>query len=287
MTMIADPAAINGDRQLSSGEHRAYMQFHRQRNAENAAKSRQERVVTLPGPGDAAFNPAWSPARHDAAAFFSWVGRLAFERFGPEPITIIDLGCGAGFTAPHLADAGLAGDYVGIDIAQRKNWSDQPIGPLRPSLIVGDIATLDLELIPRADLIVSATALEHIEDDRGAIERLRSRLSPRGIHAHFVPGEAALDLYGPHGWRQYSPRCLHAIFPTGDIFRFGGAGTNRLHASLITRPTSRGQRDGRSRHPLLYAKALRRARAIDASLEWNPASMYAVLVDPERQRRGS
>lgn len=283
--MIAEPAAINGDRPLSSPEYRAYMQFHRERNASNAARSAREGVMTQPGPAPAEFNPIWSPARHDAAAFFSWIGRILSERFGSTQITIVDLGCGAGFIAPHLSAAGLAGDYIGIDIVQRKNWSDQPIGFLRPSLIVGDIATIDLDRIPRADVLVSATALEHIEDDRGAVERLRSRLAPHGIQAHFVPGEAALELYGPHGWRQYSPRCLRDIFPTGDIFRFGGAGTNRLHASLITHPTTRGRKDGRSRHPTLYANAWRQARAIDASLDWNPASMYAVLVDPEKHDR--
>jgi SAM-dependent methyltransferase len=277
MHLALDPAAINGDLPLNQAQRRAYLDFHRDRNATNAALSTAEGIETLPPTGSIVFEPAWSPARHDVAAFFRWAADRARLRFGLSPISIIDLGCGGGFVATLLADAGIHGDYLGIDLTPRASWSSRTIGGLRVRFLQVDIALIPDHQLPAADFIVSATALEHIEDDHAAITRLTSRLSPHGMQAHFVPGEAALDLYGPHGWRQYSPRCLRALFPNGDIYRYGGPGTNRLHTSLISRPTAKGQPDGRARHPHLYELALLRARQLDAASNHTNASMYGVF----------
>ena len=280
MHLATDPATINGDRRLTPDEAAAYVGHHQRRNADNAQRAGRENILTSPGPGDIELHPDWSPARHDVAAFFRWVAQRLAQRFAGQPITIVDLGCGGAFIAPFLASAGLRGTYVGIDISSRGTWSTGPIGALQTKFIRADIATLTLEQIPAADVIVSATALEHIEHDRDAVQRLQARLSPQGVQAHLVPAEASLDLYGPHGWRQYSPACLRDLFPTCQIFRYGGPGTNRLHNATITRPLARGTTDGRSRHPALYTKALSRARLIDRHLSKTSPSMYGVLVEP-------
>lgn len=276
MPSTLDAGAINGDTQLSAQQRRAYMAHHRERNSANARLSAIEGVTTLPPVGSCAFNPAWSPARHDVAAFFAWVGDRAAAHFGARPITVVDIGCGGGFVGTLLAERGVRGEYIGVDITRRASWSERDIGGLHARFIEADITRIGADEIPSIDLVVSATALEHIEDDRAAIAHVSSRLSARGAHAHFVPGECALELYGPHGWRQYSPRCLRALFPSGEIFRYGGPGTNRLHAALITRPTSRGMADGRARHPRLYELAMNRAREVDAAAGHAEASMYGV-----------
>jgi hypothetical protein len=120
------------------------------------------------------------------------------------------------------------------------------------------------------------SALEHIRDDAGAIAALRTRLVPGGCQVHFVPGEAALPLYGPHGYRQYSPACLAALFPSGEIHRYGGAATNALHERWIS-PATRSGSCPRDASPAEYC--LLRTRALDHDQQTGnaPASMYGVV----------
>lgn len=274
----AVPAAINGDARLTPDERKAYMRYHRARNHDNAQRSRAEGVVTEPGAGEIELTSAWSPARHDVAAFFRWFGRAALERFAGRDVTILDIGCGGAFIAPLLAEAGLRGEYCGIDLRQRGDWTQAPIGGLRTRFVQGDILSIDVDALPMADMVVSATALEHIADDRAAVRRMERRLAPGGMQAHFVPGEEALDLYGPHGWRQYSPRCLRSLFPDGRILRFGGTAASRLHLFGLTRPEREGRADVRARHPGLYVRALEAARRADAAEDNQFPSMYGVVV---------
>ena len=110
----------------------------------------------------------------------------------------------------------------------------------------------------------------------GAIAALRTRLVPGGCQVHFVPGEAALPLYGPHGYRQYSPACLAALFPSGEIHRYGGAATNALHERWIS-PATRSGSCPRDASPAEYC--LLRTRALDHDQQTGnaPASMYGVV----------
>lgn len=276
-SLSADSASINGDDRLTREQRTAYMRYHRARNHDNALRSRAEGVATEPGPGDVDLRAEWSPARHDVAAFFRWFGRAAFERFGGREVTILDIGCGGAFIAPFLAEAGLRGVYCGVDLRARGDWAGHPIHGLQTRFVQGDIMSMDVDALPMADLVVSATALEHIADDRGAVGRVARRLVPGGMQGHFVPGEEALDLYGPHGWRQYSPRCLRSLFPGGRIFRYGGTATSRLHLFGLTRALERGTPDVRARHPGLYVRALKAARRADAAEDNQFPSMYGVV----------
>lgn len=276
MISAVDPSLINGDRRLSADEYAAYVRYHRARNDLNSSLS--SGVTTAPGPGEFEFHPGWSPSRHDVDAFFRWVGSRVAARVGPRPVTVVDIGCGAAFAAVALARAGLVGRYVGVDTQLRGDWPGICFGGLRSEFLQGDINRIDAEEIPKADVVVSATALEHIQDDRLAVTKVAERLSPDGVQAHFVPAEAALALYGAHGWRQYSPSCLRRLFPDGTIYRYGGPFTNRLHLASITTPMRRGRPDARESHPELYRRALVAARDADDRAGRPEPSMYGVVI---------
>lgn len=135
-------------------------------------------------------------------------------------------------------------------------------------LIVADVNAIDPASLLPMDLLLSNTSLEHIRDDEGAIRALSSRLTPRAMQAHFVPGEAALPLYGPHGFRQYSPWCLSRLFPGAEVFRYGGQAWAAVHREWITQAT----RDGTCRRDEAMAADERAGNVV--------ALMYGVVSMP-------
>ncbi len=277
---------LNGDLHLSPAQIQRYMEFHAARNAHHRALSLAAQIPTLPALAThpAPVQPLCSPSRHDVNTFFRSAAHLLAPRFSGRDTTILDLGCGAGITAPLLAEAGIRGTYIGLDIARHRKWNDAPIagpaGRVAKRLIIADIARFDASTLPPLHLIVSSTSLEHIEDEHAAIRKLETRLDPGGCQAHFVPAEEALDLYGPHGWRQFSPICLQRLFPGGVIYRYGGPASNRLHKRMITDRLDAGLRDVRQAHPRLYSRALVHAIAHDHRLGNPGPAMYGVIVTP-------
>ncbi len=272
------------------------MDFNSARNARNRAASVAAGVETFPAlvTDRAPIMPGSSPSRHDMNTFFLSAGRRFVQgrarRGATGEVTVVDLGCGSGIVAELLARAGVRGRYIGIDIARNRKWTDGTVrgnegvageegGELRKTLIVADIARFDASVLPEIDLLVSSTSLEHIEDDAGAIRTLEARLGVDGFQAHFVPGEEALELYGPHGWRQYSPLCLRRMFPRGTIYRYGGEAGNRVHRRVITERLAAGKKDGRVVHPRLYGLAAARAWERDALAGNVPATMYGVISE--------
>jgi SAM-dependent methyltransferase len=270
------PADLNGDLDLSREDRRAYMRFHADRNRTTAIESLG--IRTLPPAAWGASAPAGcTPSRVSMLTFFEWAARELRSHFRDRHITIVDIGCGTGRTLDPFAALGYRGTYIGLDIARHPKWKDGPQGGFTRQLIVGDVQAMSLAALPPIDILLSATALEHIRDDAGAVARLSARLAPGAAQAHFVPGEAALPLYGPHGWRQYSPHCLRGLFPAGDIYRFGGRWSNALHARAVTAPTNRGELAMGERRPRLYSLLRSAAMLADRACGNRPAAMYGVL----------
>lgn len=278
----ADPAELNGDLPLSRELNAAYMAYHADRNAGNARHSLESGVLTRNSPvwGVSSVSGC-SPARALLDAFYTRFARQVAPAFRGRPVTIVDLGAGGGARLRTFAQVGLRGDYIGIDIARNPKWPKDAVNGLRPSLIVADLHTFDECSLPPIDLLISTTALEHLRDDEGIIRRFTRRLAPGGVQAHFVPGEAALDLYGKHGWRQYSPGCLRRMFPDGTIYRFGGRFSNELHLRAIFEPSCRGRRLMGELHPRLYRLMRSGALVLDRVLGCPSPSMYAVVTPPK------
>lgn len=282
---IIDPSRLNGDRPLSPVEGRAYVAYHRQRNAENARLSREEGIIARACPAPfCRVGPMDSPSRLMMHAFFEWAAR-EFARSRPNrPIRVLDIGCGTGsVTMDHLTRAGLRGAYVGLDVARHAKWSDEPRGGFTPIHVLGSAETSDLARMGPFDLVMSSTALEHIERPDVALANASAACAPDAWHIHFVPGEASLPLYGPHGWRYFSPRCLRSLFPHGEIYRFGGVASDWVHEHFVT-PDARGSASNRRRRFNGFYRAARAAswfvdRVVEHGMqESRGATMYGVVV---------
>lgn len=273
------PECLNGDRPLTAEERAAYMAHHRARNAVNSAASRTASVRTLPAPASrAAADPGSTPARVATLRFFEWAAQHLAPSFSGRDVTIVDPGCGTGRQLAHFERAGFRGTYIGIEISRHAAWKDGPTSRFRRELRVADIHSFDPSVLPPIDLLVSSTALEHLRDDARSLALLRSRLAPGGAEIHVVPGEASLDVYGPHGWRQYSPACLARLFPNADIFRLDGPSSRAIQRHATSPAWEPSRPSLAKRRPRVYRAIRDAALGLDRLLGNPKPTMYGVLA---------
>lgn len=152
---------------------------------------------------------------------------------------VLDLGCGAGQLAHHLATAGAA-EVVGVDVSERMlalaraEWA-------HPRVTYSRGAVEEVAFPPaRFDLVVSSLVLHYVGDYPGLALRVAGWLAPGGVlvysteHPIFtarLPGDGwvlddagrrtrwALDRYGDEGARE------EAWF---------GAGVRKVHRTFAT-----------------------------------------------------
>lgn len=280
MPPVSDPAMLNGDIELSPAQTKAYIEFHARRNERNARRTVALGIDTAPSPvwGLSVVGGA-SPARILLDAYYDTLARRWAPRYHGRDVVIADLGCGAGGRIEPFARAGYSGRYIGIDIVRSPRWPARAVGALEPVLIIADAHTLDPLSLPPIDILISTTALEHLRDDREVIARLSRRIAPGGVQAHFVPAEAALDIYGRHGWRQYSPACLRDLLPRCVMTRFGGPFSSLLHAHAIYEPSRLGRPTMPARRPRVYPWLRAAALAADRIIGCPRPTMYAAVQD--------
>jgi SAM-dependent methyltransferase len=132
---------------------------------------------------------------YDDPAFFA--GYSGLERFGagwdrameqpiflsllPDPTgrRVLDLGCGVGQLAHHLAGAGAA-EVVGLDLSERMlGLARAERAHPRVDYRLGSIEEADFPP-ERFDLIVSALAFHYVRDYRALVGRIATWLAPGG-----------------------------------------------------------------------------------------------------------
>lgn len=152
---------------------------------------------------------------YDDPEFFAGYSRL--ERFGsgwtkafehrsfmallPDAsgLRVLDLGCGAGQLAHHLAERGAA-EVIGIDISERMlglaraERSHPRLTYLREAI---EQATFSPD---RFDLVVSSLAFHYVADYRGLIRRIACWLSPGGILVYSTEHPVYLTRASTDGW---------------------------------------------------------------------------------------
>ena len=149
-------------------------------------------------------------------------------------ISVLDIGCGSGYIRKILSDQGFLGKYLGVDV---QDYYQQDLTSSFSNNFVQKRIE-DFETEERFDLIISNTALEHIEQDKLAIEKCHSFLKEGGVAVHLVPSSWGLFLYLFHGYRQYSRRRIARLFSEKNIFvyRLGGLFSFVWHFIFITIP---------------------------------------------------
>ncbi len=227
-----------------------------------------------------------SPSRKLSDLF--WM-TLPWEAVARElgPIHMLDTGCGSGHYGPRLI--AWSGDriasYTGADMVRRSTWDGVTAGCARCRFVEADAGML--EIPDGTTVIVSQSAIEHVENDLAYFARIREYVDRRArslLQVHLVPSQACLRLYGPHGVRQYTPRtiskisrlfrpCSYAV-----LWRLGGRHCNQVHYDFITRPVRQGIGDVRNMRPDEYDATLREAVRLDMAQPQRDPAFYALAI---------
>ena len=125
----------------------------------------------------------------------------------PRPARILDVGCGNGL---FFARLGAFGDVWGIEVDQSLLSPDSPHRDRIFSEPLGHARYRGLHF----DLITALDVVEHIEDDRQAIDEMFAMLRPGGKLLVTVP--ASMKLWDRHDeinghYRRYSRRGLREL----------------------------------------------------------------------------
>jgi len=162
---------------------------------------------------------------YDDPAFFAGYSRL--ERFGPgwtraleHPSfmallpdvagrRVLDLGCGVGQLAHHLAERGAA-EVIGVDISDRM-LALASAERSHPRLRYLRMAIEQAAFGPRRfDLVVSSLAIHYVADYHGLVQRIACWLSPGGILVYSTEHPVYLTRACAEGWiRDTAGQPLH------------------------------------------------------------------------------
>jgi hypothetical protein len=176
--------------------------------------------------------------------------------------------------AARLASLGYRGHYTGVDIGNRFQQPD-PSSPIKVLFIRDDVH----HAVPAnaVDLLISVSALEHIDQDAQLLFRLGQHVATGGIELHFVPAPASLLTYLWHGYRQYTPASITARLGSSvEIVRLGGLGTFLVHMLTITIPEFMFHFRFRRSFPNAYVSLVLFGLAVDRSLPFTPTTLAAI-----------
>ncbi len=267
---------LNGDLKLGAGDRLRYLARNFTRNLKGgsgivAVRWRNPPLLSAKNSGMTS-----SPLRCLSETFI----RHELPRLHPAAeVSVLDVGCGSGRLAVLLAGAGYRGRYTGIDVADRFGVAKLAEGSFQTRFVAGNAHSAPLD--GPFDLILSVSALEHIEDDGAVIARLDKMLAADGMQIYLVPAPAALPIYLWHGYRQYSTKAIAERFGTRGVrvYGLGGGATWLLHFLSITVPEAICRVSMRRAMPRIYANLLRIALRLDRLLPAFPLGYAIVKAD--------
>jgi SAM-dependent methyltransferase len=153
---------------------------------------------------------------------------LAFRGFAPG--TILEIGCGQGRLGTHLA---RLGEYVGLEPDREScEAARSRLGHLGAATVL-NVGFEQLPADRTYDLVCAFEVLEHLAEDRSALEGWARLVAPGGLLVVTVPGFghrfSAHDRLVGH-YRRYEPDLLE--------FLFGVTGLEDIRVTRYGFPTS-------------------------------------------------
>jgi len=115
---------------------------------------------------------------------------LALKKYNPK--TILDVGCGEGFITSKLAKKFKEAKILGIDIEQE--YIDYAKFFNAYNNVEYEINSIDTLPKIKYDLIVATEVLEHLENPKDAIEKLKAVSETSGIVLITIPNEPYFRL---------------------------------------------------------------------------------------------
>ena len=112
---------------------------------------------------------------------------------------VLDLGCGAGQLARHLATAGAA-EVIGVDVSERMLAHAR--SDFAHPRVTYCLASIEETAFPPAqfDLVVSVLAFHYVADYAGLIQRIAGWLAPGGILVYSTEHPIFTSRLPSHGW---------------------------------------------------------------------------------------
>lgn len=267
---------INGDDRLGFVDRLKYLWRNLWRNM--AGCTEPLAIRTWRSPPDIRLG-TFSPGRCLTEAFIS---HQLPQLLAPGEVSVLDVGCGSGRTSDLLATAGYTGRYLGVDLDDRFDFERNSGRAFDIRFIQGDAH--DMTGQGPFDLILSISALEHVDDDSRLIDRLGKMQSPNGFQIHFLPAPAGLPVYLWHGYRQYGAHAIADRFGSAgtEIYRLGGLASFLLHLFVITLPEIILSISLRKRWPRQYKSMLALSLRLDRWMPFCPVCHVVCCRSPQK-----
>ncbi len=152
----------------------------------------------------------WFQAKKDI--LIQLIKNKIIPQLSKSEINIADIGCGAGLLLDSLSKFG---HVTGIDYSN--NAIEFCKNSFSGELIQADCGTTDLNINKKFDLIIATDLIEHIKDDRIAINNIYNLLNDNGYAIITVPAFQFLwsqhDVINMH-YRRYSFKTLYEAIKT-------------------------------------------------------------------------
>ena len=201
---------------------------------------------------------------------------------------VLDLGCGAGQLAHHLATAGAA-EVVGVDVSERM-LALARAGWAHPRVTYRREAIEEVAFPPaRFDLVVSSLAFHYVDDYAGLIRRIAGWLAPGGVLVYSTEHPIFTARLPDGGWVLDERGAAHRLEP-GPLRRRRRTRGNLVRRGRAEGPPHAGHADQRPAGCRARGRARRSSRSPARSgsrpIRWRamsdagPSSCWSAPANP-------